>query len=252
MRSLSKFLGCSESELSEMLSYDWEKDYVRLINSSEIYLDKYRCFGNYIFCNLSLNVDSYDRPKIHWFHGTRAFDINDFKSRGILPADESFSYIKDKIDNIAIELNLEKTVSNIAEFNKDYIDNRLSSNDCKGPFSVLMFESALYADRFGFRYYINYPEMVEHYIKWKYGNSEQQIFAKFKEYTTPIIIEFIEPNDTKSVIPMSSIVGTILSYLYNKIHSSQDSSWHTTCHSNQGKTIMPKQIVNIYDARKKE
>lgn len=83
LTSLSQVIGISEERIIYSLEYNWdkqyEKDYNAFIHSNLPDDSISDDFGEYILQNAFPNAEFLiERPTVHWFHGTRSMDPDDY------------------------------------------------------------------------------------------------------------------------------------------------------------------------------
>ena len=254
LHSLSQVIGISESEITSVLEYNWDKqfeiEYKTFIESNaseESFPDD---FGEYILLNGFPEVKlPVNRPTVHWFHGARAINSNGYLQDGIFPLSEMYPRIKLTIDDIASRLNIaaKECKSNLQKHNKWLVEMKISDSKIHGgPFAMLMYEASSTPEVFGNHSYIEEPEIISNYAYMMYDTDADLILTEFKRISSPIIIEFIEPDNADALLSLRLLITTVLQYLYSKIHKEKIGLYCNTCFSNNGQIIPANLIVQIH------
>lgn len=251
--SLAQVIGVSQGDIAIVLKQDWEiiyeKEHDRFINHGLPKEDFIDDFGEFILFKGFPNAKIAPiRPTVHWFHGARTTNPNDYLKLGILPLSEMYPKIKYIVDSIAASLNLKasKCTSDIQKLCKSQIDMKLSDSSIHGgPFAMLMYEASAKAKYFDNYNYIDMPEIIVDYAYMKYGQKANSILEEFRRISSSIIVEFIEPheNDTISIF---NLITTAIIYLYCKAHNKIIGCNGNICFTNKGKPILSNLIVNIH------
>lgn len=253
LNSLSQVIGVSEAEIISVLKHNWDKQYEaydRAFSQSDLFEEEFvDDFGEYI---LQIGFPQADitsiRPTVHWFHGARTINPEEYSQYGILPLSEMYSKIKQIVDGIATKLNLhpKECTSKCQKHNRWLAEIKLNDGiNHGGPFAVLMYEAASTPEKFGNHSYIDEPEIISNYAYMMYDKDAELILREFKRTSTPIIVEFIEPN-CSNMPSMEILVTATIQYLYNTIHNEEEILCGNTCFSNNGIAISPELIVKIH------
>lgn len=253
LHSLSQIMGVPEDKIISVLEYDWEKQYE---NDERIFIQRgvYEVpfpddFGDYKLLNGFPDTRFTDEhPTIYWFHGARSIFPDDYLHFGILPLLEMYPKIKQMVDDIALKLNIKsrECKSELQKRHKWLAEFKI--NDSKshgGTFAMLIYEAAATPEAFGNHSYIDEPEIITDYAKMVYDTDAEIILSEFKRISTPIIVEFIEPNDSEH-ISLKILASTVIQYLYRKLHKENVSLQGNICFSNKGKSIQSDLIVKIH------
>ena len=188
------------------------------------------------------------RPTVHWFHGARAIDPDDYLNCGILPLSEMYPRIKTMVDTLAAEHNLKpkNSASDLKNHNKWLAEMKLDEPQIHGgPFAMLMYEAAALPKMFGNHSYIDEPEIISNYAYMMYDDSADALLAEYRRISYPIIVEFIEPSANDS-IPMKLLISTVINYLYHAIHKDKMSINCNIGFSNNGISIPSDLIVKVH------
>lgn len=254
LHSLSQVIGISEDKIISVLEYDWEKqydiEYEIFIKSNAPEESFPSDFGEYIFLNgFPGTILPESRPTVHWFHGARVIEPNNYLHEGILPLSEMYPRIRLMVDDIASKLNLsvKECNSNWQNQNKWLVDMKL--NDARehgGPFAMLMYEAAATPEYFGNHSYIEEPEIISNYAYMMYDTNADLILAEFKKISFPIIVEFKEPANAVKLISLKLLITTVIQYLYFRIHNKEIGITGNICFSNNGQAISANSIVKIH------
>ena len=252
--SLSQVVGISEFAIKSILEDDWETRFDKECERYE-YIDfpedegfSYD-FGDYIYLNAFKNRKaSCHRPIVHWFHGARTINGSDYLRYGILPLKEVYPMIQKMVDSIAQGLHIapKECCSNLQNHNKRLLDFKLNDNIQGGPFAMLMYDAAASPDEFNNHSYIDEPEIISNYAYMLYDKEADIILSEFKKKSVPVIVEFIEPDDTINPISVTNLVTTSIHYLYRIIHKQNIGLQGNICFSNNGRVIPASSIVNVY------
>lgn len=253
LTSLSQVIGISEERIISTLEYNWDKQYEIDYNAfihSDLPDDSISDdFGEYILQNAFPDAELLiERPTVHWFHGARSMNPDDYLTYGILPLSEMYPKITKMVDDIAWKLNIKAKdcTSENQHHNKMLADLKL--NDARihgGPFAMLMFEASTTPQAFGCHNYIDEPEFIANYTFMKYDNEADIILEEYKRLSVPIIVEFIEPSNNNS-ISVKLLVATAIHYLYRIIHNEEPGLHSNICFSNNGNPIPSDLIVSIH------
>ena len=254
LHSLSQVIGVSEDKIMSTLRYDWDKQYSI---EHEIFLKSNASeesfssdFGEYIFLNgFPGTILPEERPTIHWFHGARAIEPNSYLHEGILPLSEIYPRIRLMVDNIASRLNLtvKECKSDWQKHNKWLAELKL--NDARrhgGPCAMLMYEAAATPEYFSNHSYIEEPEIISNYAYMMYDTDADLILAEFKRISSPIIVEFKEPDNAAELISLTDLITTNIQYLYFRMHNEEIGINGNICFSNSGQAVSANSIVKIY------
>lgn len=254
LQSLSQVISVSEGKIISVLEYNWEKqfetEYRDFINSNAPEDSFPDDFGEYILLNGFPDARlTIKRPTIYWFHGARTINPGDYICNGILPLSEIYPIIKSMVDGIASRLKLKskECKSDLQKHNKWLAELKL--NDSKihgGPFAMLMYEAAAIPEAFGNHSYIDEPEIISNYAYMMYDTDANMILAEFKRISSPIIVEFKEPDNTTKPVPLKLLITTVIHYLYSKIHNEKIGLHGNICFSNNGQAVSENLIVNIH------
>lgn len=253
LHSLSQIMGVSEDKIISILKYDWEKQYEKddiMLIQNDFYEEPFpEDFGDYILLNGFPDVRlTTECPSIHWFHGARSIFSDDYLHYGILPLSEMYPKIKQMVDDIALKLNIESREcrSELQKHHKWLAEFKLNDSQIHGgPFAMLMYEAVATSEAFGNHSYIDEPEIITDYAKMMYDTDAEIILTEFKKISTPIIVEFIEPNDSEH-ISLKILASTVIQYLYRKLHKENVSLQGNICFSNNDKSIQSNLIVKIH------
>ncbi len=173
----------------------------------------------------------------YWFHNTRVADKTNFKE-GILPLDKMVNKINKEMNNFITDLNLTTSTKSLKE--SSMIQGKLKSNYDKGPWGVLIRNSALEKVD-GIHNYLSIPEIVEDIVNHKYSfNQAQQILKEYKKVTVPCIIKF---KSSKEIHPER--LSSVINYLFHKLNNEKIDG---NCNSNislMGEKIDYDSIIKI-------
>lgn len=253
LTSLSQVIGISEERIISTLEYNWDKQYEIDYNAfihSDLPDDSISDdFGEFILQNAFPNAELLiERPTVHWFHGARSMNPDDYLTYGILPLSEMYPKITRMVDEIACKLSIKvkDCTSDIQRHNKWLTELKLSDARIHGgPFAMLMFEASTTPQVFGCHDYIDEPEIIANYAYMKYDTEAGIILEKFKKLSVPIIVEFIEPSNNTS-ISLKVLISTAIDYLYRIIHNEDNGLNSNICFSNNGNLIPSDLIVKIH------
>ena len=253
LTSLSQVIGISEERIISTLEYNWDKQYEIDYNAfihSDLPDDSISDdFGEYILQNAFPNAELLiERPTVHWFHGARSMNPDDYLTYGILPLSEMYPKITQMVDDIACKLSIKvkDCTSEIQRHNKWLTELKLSDARIHGgPFAMLMFEASTTPQAFGCHDYTDEPEIVANYAYVKYDNEADAILEKYKRLSVPIIVEFLEPSNNDS-ISVRLLVATAIHYLYRIINNEEPGLHSNICFSNNGEPIPSTLIVGIH------
>lgn len=242
LQSLSQVIDVSEDKIISVLKYNWEKQFeIEYGNFSKSNAPEGSFpddFGEYIFLNGFPNIRlPKDRPTVHWFHGSRAIEPQNYLNDGILPLSEMYPRITLMIDGIASRLNLavKECKSDWQKHNKWLADMKLKNAGIHGgPFAMLMYEAAANPKYFGNHNYIHEPEIISNYAYMMYDTDADLILTEFKKNSSPIIVEFKEPDNAVDFISLNILVTTAIYYLYCRIHKEEIGINGNICFSNNG------------------
>jgi len=251
--SLSQVIDVPQNEIVSVLEHNWaniyELEYTTFIQndlSDEMMVDD---FGEYILLKgFSKDKITNIRPTVHWFHGTRAINIDGYLKYGILPLSITYSKIKNIIDYIASAygFNPSENTSEFQQQNKWLTEIKLKDSKTHGgPFAMLMYEAVAMPKMFGNHSYIDEPEIISNYAYMTYDKNADTILAEYRRISYPIIIEFTEPTFQEHT-PLELLVTTVIKYLYHIIHNDELGINCNICFSNDGKIVPPELIVQIY------
>lgn len=253
LTSLSQVIGISEERIISTLEYNWDKQYEIDYNAfihSDLPDDSISDdFGEYILQNAFHDAELLiERPTVHWFHGARSINPDDYLSYGILPLSEMYPIIAQMVDDIAWKLNIKakECKSEIQRHNKWLTELKLSDARIHGgPFAMLLFEASSTPQIFGCHDYTDEPEIVANYAYVKYDNGADVILEEYKRLSFPIIVEFLEPSNNDS-ISVKLLVATAINYLYHIIHNEEPSLHSNISFSNNGNPIPADLIIKIH------
>jgi len=229
----------SEDILDFLMCFDMDDFYQRnplYETGDKIILNKFKKQFN--------PVMSYDQS--NWFHLTRVYKNEDFKS-GILPLidvveskwDKLYSLISDIISEhewnkfrINMENGLLGPHSSLYKF-------RTSNTDFEGPYAISIRETAFKTDKIRHHNYLAVPEIIrdicicfEHY----YGHD---LFSEYKKNSVPCIVKF------KTEFSEPELLGKVMFYMYQTVHNKELNSNCKTNYNANGTRIPPEDILKI-------
>ena len=164
-----------------------------------------------------------------------------------------YSKIKVIVESIASRLNLtvKECKSDWQKHNKWLADMKLKNAGIHGgPFAMLMYEAADHPKDFGSHSYIDEPEIISNYAYMMYDTDADLILTEFKKISSPIIVEFKEPDNATDLISLNILVTTVIHYLYCRIHNEGIGINGNICFSNNGKAVPANSIVKIHRIKK--
>lgn len=258
LHSLSQVIGVSEDKIISVLEYNWgkqfeieDKNFIESNDPEESFIDD---FGEYIFLNGFPDARlPKDRPTVYWFHSSRAIEPKNYLYEGILPLSKMYPRIKLMVDGIASRLNLavKERKSNLQRHHAQLAGMKLNNASIHGgPFAMLMYEAAATPEVFGNHNYIEEPEIISDYTYMMYDTDADLILEEFKRISSPIIVEFKEPNNASALLSLKHLVTTVIQYLYRKIHKEEVGLYGNTCFSNNGQAVSANLIVKIHRIKK--
>lgn len=238
--------------LISILHQDWETRYDLYIHNHSLidpYVDlEYSDLGEFIISSTVGNYNTIsNRPKIHWFHGTRVIDINSFKRNGILPLNEIYPRITETIDDIAKSMGIYKVpiTTDLQKIRRELIDNKMSYSGDLGPCAMLLYDAVINAKSYGCHEYTIEPEIVRDYTELEYGDQSSKVLSEYIRVSKPAVVEFIEPTNAIDKADFDHIIGTVFTYLYYLHHNKSVDIMCNTCFTGNGKAVPPENIVSI-------
>ena len=123
IEALSSWYHIDEEDFDEVLREDFYRTYVCSGASRE------EQFSNYLIKQLPFKAGNTELlPRVHWFHGTRCSNLNEY-DKGLLPLKSIISMIQKKVDDIAYKHRIprSKKPTDIGNFSAVLIDKKLST-----------------------------------------------------------------------------------------------------------------------------
>ena len=182
-RSLLSIFNLSKKDLRGLLSYDYEILY------EKCYDDEYQDFQDFLFDKIITEKGIRINPltHIHWFHGSRCFNINDYHF-GIQPLNQVFPKISEWIDQKADVLNIPKQYPSGIDRSYSLLQMKLSNKCHWGPFAMLNRNAIINPKQYCCYNYKEEPEIVRDYINSYYSNTRDIIGQSYKNATFPCAV----------------------------------------------------------------
>lgn len=245
IEAISSWYHIDATHLYGMLSQNFYQTYVNSTSSHD------GLFSNYLYQQLPFKTDNTEPlPRVHWFHGTRCTNPNDYYDKGLLPLSSIWSTLQKKVDAIACEHKIPRTkrTTKIGNFSASLIDakmNGTSIND--GPCAWLNYEAMELPHAFNTRDYTAMPEIVEDYVNSGYGKRADEVKELYKNASKRAIVEFWSIPDDSINLQMERIVKAFLTYIYAKIHIEDDCLGEecNTYYIGFGTPVLPERIVSV-------
>ena len=253
LNSVSQVISVSEKQIQSTLNHDWENQFDadrNCPNRSDLSTDTFTGnLGEYILLNGFPDAElPFERPTVHWFHGTRTAVPEDFLRYGVLPLPKMYPKIKQMVDNIADTLNIKikNGISKVQDQGRFQAELKLRNpKNQDGPFAMLMYDALSDPQAFDDHNYIDEPEIIVDYAMMKYGEDADLILKEFKRIAFPVIVEFVEPENTDE-LPLRLLIDTAIQYLYGIIHKGKTRTDGNICFSGHGYDIPSSSIIKIY------
>lgn len=186
-------------------------------------------------------------PNIHWFHGTRTVDINDYKRNGLLPLDKIYPQITELIDGIAKENRIEKVpvTTELQKMRREIINRKMSYKGDLGPCAMLMYDAVINPKKYENKDYTMEPEYIRDYTELQYGEKAGIIILDFLRVTKSAVVEFSQPSNAIDENKINNVLGTTILYLYNVLHNKDFGFSCNICFTGNGIAVPPENIVDI-------
>ncbi len=190
------------------------------------------------------SVMSYDQS--NWFHLTRLYKNEDFKS-GILPLidiveskwDKLYNLIADKISDdewasfrTNMELGLLGPHSSLYKF-------RISNTHFKGPYAISIKETAFIANKIRHHDYLAVPEIIKDICFCFESSYGYDLFKEYSNNSMPCIVKF------KTNFSHPDLIGKVLFYLYQRVHDKELNFNCKTNYNANGVRIPPDDILKV-------
>ena len=236
--SLSAYYQISEQALINILS----EDILLLYDQQESHEFP---FSSFLYKHIkSLFSRNSSILNVHWFHGTRCFDISSIRQYGILPLNQVYTYLIEIIDCLACRYHIlpDTSVCKDCDHNFFTISHRLDNFLDHGPFATLNRQALITPDAFGYTNYLEIPEFIDDYISYRYGKNFEYIRDIYCMNSTHAIIEFTtDPLE----VNLESVLEAMINYIYFDLHEEDMSAQCSTSFNASGNPILPKRIISI-------
>lgn len=253
--SLLVYFECTENELIDFLSKDWNSEYTSYY--SKLYnKNKYNIcdFETYIYRQCRKRFKPIpEKIAVHWFHGTKILDTKLIMQKGIYPLHQMTEYLSHIVDNIAQKIGVKPTNHKTHEMEryKFLIDTKVNNPPDQGPCAFLILDALIHPKIFRVNEYSKIPEYIRDYANYTYDENANEILSWYQKITKAIAVEFIEPSSSKHSCGKEFCIGVALCYIYDILNGAyQTGEMNLACsaaYSNYGHTIHPRSIVQIHD-----
>lgn len=253
--SLLAYFECTENELFDFLSEDWDSGYLNYYN--KLYnknIDDICDFETYFYRQCRKRFKPIPKKVVvHWFHGTKTLDTKLIIQKGIRPLHQMTGYLSNIIDNIAQEMGVKPTdhKTHKMEHYKFLIDTKTNNPPDQGPCAFLILDALIHPKIFHVNEYSRLPEYIRDYANYTYDENANKLLLEYQKITKAIAVEFIEPSSSKHSCGKEFCIGVALCYIYDILKGAyQTGDMNLACsaaYSNYGNTIRPRSIVQIHD-----
>jgi len=189
-------------------------------------------------------VISYDQS--NWFHLTRLYKNEDFKS-GILPL---IDVVESKWDNLYNLIFDQISEEEWAKFRRNMENGllgphsslykfRISNTNFKGPYAISIKETAFNADKLRHHDYLAVPEIIKDICFCFENNYGYDLFNEYSKNSFPCIVKF------KTDFSHPDIIGKVLFYLYQTVHGNELNSNCKINYNANGNKIPPEDILKV-------
>ena len=171
--------------------------------------------------------------KTLWFHGTRVQDPESFRTKGLLPRNETYKEIEDYL--YSLSKNLEKSGESRC------INSFITKNDIKdeGPYGVL-FKCVITIGR-PFHNYTEEPEIVRDLSDMWLGKNADQLIKRFKDDTSPYVVSFLFEHEEEDLLKAL----LFLKLVEEGVSECNACDLVGPFHNFKGSKIHPNQIVDV-------
>jgi len=234
-QSLTEILRIDRSQLQNRLSKIAEGDFEV---STDLVSDRWRPMLNEV---AGRKVEDDDHGQTHWFHATRAKDLNSFRE-GIrsLPRqlNETWASLYPLVaDCVSLEewrdFRRETERDNFGGHSPDVIKAWMSN---EGPYAFLFAESSLSPGKIGNHDYLATSELLEFISVCFERKYRVSLHARHHAATQPALVKFM----TKGIKAFH--VGAALDYLLHRANG-WSLSCLSPCFSGEGRPVSPDQMV---------
>lgn len=183
--------------------------------------------------------------RIHFFHGTRAFDPALFLQRGLLPLREILDDLWQRMQRLAPEVRSE----DFTALRKGLEDGRVKALTYKhridthddGPHGVLVRDVLLDPESYSASEFLRIPEIVEDICVAAHSEFEVDLQPRFERATTPCVVEFAT-QPQKALQAISAACWYAESALRSQTARGDDAFWNFC---GEGVAVPPGDIVLV-------
>lgn len=245
MESLAAWYCISRNEFKMKLKLNYYQQYLESEKNHIV------SFADYLYKQFPQNQTARNKGlsmwHIHWFHGTRSFNDDDYK-QGLLPLSQIQHMLEQRIDTWAAQANIPKSDKLQNEAGYRYFccnSDIIKEND--GPFAMLVKDALCCPSTFDSHAYTDKPEYMEDYAQ-QCGYESERLLQIIRSKTRPTIIEFWVPLIEIEEEEMVGIEKAALRYAYAMLHPEDNDSMNgecNTCYSAHGNAIQRYRIIRV-------
>jgi hypothetical protein len=183
--------------------------------------------------------------RIHFFHGTRAFEPELFARRGLLPLRAVLDYLWERMRSLAPEI----PPKDFATLREGLDNGRIRALTYKhrvdtaddGPNGVLVRDVLLHPEAYASSKFVHIPEIVEDICIAARTEFDVELESRFEQATTRCIVEFAaEPRNVDAAL--AAACWYVEAALRGKTASGADALWNF---DGDGIAVPPSDIVFV-------